>query len=134
MEASVRRGDQLRYLVDGMNLIGSRPDGWWRDRPAARRALVAKLAPLVAAHDIVVVFDGRAEPGEVEEAAEQDIVVRFAPGGPNAADEAIVETVEHADDPASICVVSSDGALVGRVTALGAEVRGTGSFRRLLGD
>lgn len=123
----------MRYVVDGMNVVGSRPDGWWRDRPAARRALVAELAPLVAQHEIVVVFDGRAEPGEVEQAARQQVVVRFAPGGPNAADDAIVETVRQADDPASICVVSSDSALVERVTALGAKVQGTRSFRRLLG-
>lgn len=124
----------MRYLVDGMNVVGSRPDGWWRDRPAARRALVAKLAVLATDHDVAVVFDGRAEPGEVEEAAQRNVLVRFAPGGPNAADDAIVETVEGEHDPGSICVVSSDSTLVGRVTALGAVVQGTGSFRRLLGD
>jgi predicted RNA-binding protein with PIN domain len=122
----------VHYLVDGMNVVGSRPDGWWRDRPAARRALVAQLASLAADHDIVVVFDGRAAPGEVEQAATEHVDVRFAPGGPNAADDVIVATVELAADPESICVVSSDSALVGRVTALGARVQGASSFRRLL--
>ena len=32
-----------RLIVDGMNVIGSRPDGWWRDRPGAMRRLVEKL-------------------------------------------------------------------------------------------
>ncbi len=34
----------VRWIVDGMNVIGSRPDGWWRDRAAARRRLVGELA------------------------------------------------------------------------------------------
>jgi hypothetical protein len=33
-----------RWLVDGMNVIGARPDGWWRDRPGAQRRLAEKLA------------------------------------------------------------------------------------------
>lgn len=122
----------MRYLVDGMNVVGSRADGWWRDRPAARRALVTQLAALAADHDVCVVFDGRADGSEVEEAAQRNVLVCFAPGGPNAADDAIVETVERADDPTTICVVSSDGALVGRVTALGATVQAAGRFRRLI--
>ena len=32
-----------RWLVDGMNVIGSRPTGWWRDRPRAMRELVKDL-------------------------------------------------------------------------------------------
>ena len=32
-----------RWIVDGMNVIGSRPTGWWRDRPGAMRGLVAEL-------------------------------------------------------------------------------------------
>src|SRR3954451_3461387 len=35
-----------RWLVDGMNVVGSRPDGWWRDREGAKRALAEKLAEL----------------------------------------------------------------------------------------
>ncbi|MBM3141325.1 MAG: NTP pyrophosphohydrolase, partial [Chloroflexi bacterium] len=33
-----------RLIVDAMNVIGSRPDGWWRDRPGAARRLVRALA------------------------------------------------------------------------------------------
>ena len=32
-----------RWIVDGMNVIGSRPNGWWRDRPGAMRALTDEL-------------------------------------------------------------------------------------------
>jgi predicted RNA-binding protein with PIN domain len=115
-----------------MNLIGSRPDGWWRDRPRARRALVAELAALAADHEVVVVFDGRPEPGEVDDAAGHDVTARFAPGGPNAADDAIAAAVAGDPDRASLVVVSSDGGLVRRVRALGAGVESIGSFRRRL--
>lgn len=30
-------------VVDGANVVGSRPDGWWRDRPAAARRLAGRL-------------------------------------------------------------------------------------------
>ena len=45
-----------RWLVDGMNVIGSRPDGWWRDRRGAMRRLVEDLARLEG--DVTVVLDG----------------------------------------------------------------------------
>ncbi len=50
-----------RYLVDGMNVIGSRPDGWWRDRDGAARRLLARLQQLAAASDdeLTLVLDGR---------------------------------------------------------------------------
>ena len=34
----------MRWIVDGMNVIGSRPDGWWRDRDGARARLVEELS------------------------------------------------------------------------------------------
>ncbi|MHB8329276.1 MAG: NYN domain-containing protein [Acidimicrobiales bacterium] len=119
----------MRYVVDGMNVIGSRPDGWWRDRPGARRALVADLADLAGAGDeVTVVFDGRPTADEAEGPA-TGVVVRFAPGGPNAADDAIVELLRRRDDPHQLVVVTSDEALAGRVRELGARVLGAHSFR-----
>ena len=55
-----------RFVVDGMNVIGSRPTGWWRDRPGAMRGLVEELREFAAreGHDVTVVFDGR--PFELE--------------------------------------------------------------------
>ena len=122
----------MPLFVDGMNVIGSRPDGWWRDRPGARRTLVAALAPLVDDEDVTVVFDGRPAPGEEEAAADAGVRVEFAPGGPNAADDRIVAMIGAAPDPASVTVVTSDGALAARSRALGAAVRSVGSFRRTL--
>ncbi|MGE5857760.1 MAG: RNA-binding protein, partial [Solirubrobacterales bacterium] len=39
----------MRWLVDAMNVIGSRPDGWWKDRHAAMLRLVDQLERWVAA-------------------------------------------------------------------------------------
>lgn len=126
----------VALLVDGMNVIGSRPDGWWRDRARARRALVTAVAAAVAEDEdedeVRIVFDGRATPGEEEAAATQGIRVEFAPGGPDAADDRIVAVLRADADPASVTVVTSDAALAGRVRALGATVRSVGSFRRML--
>src|SRR4051812_45855217 len=65
-----RRG--MRRVVDGMNVIGTRPDGWWRDRPGAQRRLVGELAAL--GEPLTVVFDGR----EHDTAPPEGIEVRFA--------------------------------------------------------
>ena len=120
----------MRWLVDGMNVVGSRPDGWWRDRRGAMRRLIAELEAFAAASgdEVAVVFDGRPfglDGGGLVE-------VGFAPGGRNAADYAIAEWVEADDDPGSITVVSSDGELVARVRAAGAGVAPAGSFRSRL--
>jgi predicted RNA-binding protein with PIN domain len=117
-----------RWIVDGMNVIGSRPTGWWRDRPGAMRGLVAELREL--GEPVTVVFDGRAfeidDPGQVD--------VRFASRrGRNAADDDIARLVAEADDPAGLCVVTSDAELAERVRADGAQVMGAGAFREHLG-
>ena len=119
-----------RGLVDGMNVIGSRPDGWWRDREGAKRRLAADLVALAERGDeVTVVFDGR-EPDEPVEAP--GVTVLFAPGGPNAADDRIAELVGADDDPASLTVVTSDADLVRRVTERGAQTTGARSLRREL--
>jgi predicted RNA-binding protein with PIN domain len=122
----------VHFIVDGMNVIGSRPDGWWRDRGAARRRLVADLARLGDAAEITVVFDGRPTTGEEDEAAATGVQVSFAPGGPNAADDAIVAMVRGLVDPADTVVVTSDRALVERVRQLGTTVESVTVFRARL--
>ncbi|HKP91561.1 MAG TPA: NYN domain-containing protein [Thermoleophilaceae bacterium] len=120
----------MRWLVDGMNVVGSRPDGWWRDRRGAMRALIERLEGFAAdtGDEVAVVFDGR--PFELEDGGR--VEVGFAPGGRNAADHAIAEWVEADDDPGSITVVSSDGELVDRVRKAGADVVPAGTFRSRL--
>ncbi|MGD0380811.1 MAG: NYN domain-containing protein [Acidimicrobiales bacterium] len=123
----------MHWVVDGMNLIGSRPDGWWRDRPGARRRLVSDLGTLVGPEvEVTVVFDGRPGAGEIEAAAALDITARFAPGGPNAADHAIVALLESIGDRAGITVVTSDRPLADAVRRAGVTVEGVGTFRARL--
>ena len=119
-----------RWIVDGMNVIGSRPDGWWRDRPAAMRDLVGELERFAeeTGEPVTVVFDGR--PFELEGGA---VDVRFASRrGPNAADDDIVALAEDDASPAELSVVSSDADLARRVRDAGGSVVGAGEFRRRL--
>ena len=125
----------MQWLVDGMNVIGTRPDGWWRDRAAARRRIVEELARFARREGVgrvTVVFDGRAVPDEIAAGTSAGIEVAFAPGGPDAADRVIAGIADGADDPSDLTVVTSDGALAVAVRAAGAEVVGAGTFRRLL--
>ena len=119
-----------RWVVDGMNLIGSRPTGWWRDRPGAMRALVEELERFAASagEPVTVVFDG------TPFALESDAVdVRFASRrGRDAADDDIAALVEADGEPGELSVVSSDAGLAGRARAAGAAVVGAGEFRRRL--
>jgi len=119
-----------RWVVDGMNVIGQRPDGWWRDRPGAMRRLADELAGFAAGSGdpVAVVFDGR--PFDLEASG---VVVSFAPArGPDAADDEIARRVAADPEPGTLTVVTSDRRLAERVREHGAEVVSSGAFRRLL--
>jgi predicted RNA-binding protein with PIN domain len=121
----------VRWLVDGMNVIGSRPSGWWRDRPGAMRELVDELTKFAetTGDPVTVILDGK--PFDLE--GGDGVTVRFASRrGPNAADDDIAALVESDDDPSELSVATSDGDLARRVREAGATVVGAGSFRRLL--
>ena len=124
----------MRLIVDGMNVIGSRPDHWWRDRAGARRRLVSEIATLYQAttDDVTVVFDGRPEPDEADAAEAAGVTALFAPGGPNAADQAIVRLLQSLEDPSDVTVVTSDAQLAAAVRRAGASVEGARGFRRHL--
>jgi predicted RNA-binding protein with PIN domain len=120
-------------LVDGMNLIGARPDGWWKDRSQAMRLLAWELRAFAedTGEELTVVFDGR----PIEELLRgHGIAVQFAPGGANAADRRIERLVADHPDPAKITVITSDKALVRAVTESGAQVTGAGEFRKRLDE
>ncbi len=104
-------------------MMGARPDGWWRDRPAAMRRLVAELEPLAGRADVTVVFDGR--PRDLGAAS---VAVAFAGSGRDAADAEIARRVAEDADPQSLCVATSDRALAEQVRIHGATVIGAGAF------
>ncbi len=84
-----------RLIVDGMNVIGSRPDGWWRDRDGAALRLVGRLQSLAAAtgDEVAAVLDGRPM-RSLPEGLHDGIAVFYADrSGRNAADDRIVRLV-----------------------------------------
>jgi len=111
------------WIVDGNNVMGSRPDGWWRDRELGMQRLVEEVDGWAArtGHEVLVVFDGRERPVAAERAA-----VLFAPD----ADDLIAGRVRRGDT-----VATSDRGLAARVAAAGAGVVGARAFRDgLAGD
>lgn len=118
-------------IVDGMNVLGARPDGWWRDRPAAMRRLVGTLGLLAEAQgiEVEVCFDGSPH-AAVADAAAAGVRVWFAPGGPDAADREIADRVRADPEPGGLLVVSSDRRLQNSVKAAGGRFTGAGAFAR----
>jgi len=121
-----------RWLVDASNVIGSRPDGWWRDREGAAARLLDALREFASGEDeVVVVLDaGPAEWAGRDGAFEVAIAPRR---GRDAADDEIVARLSRDPDPSSVSVVTSDAGLGARARDLGADVVGAGAFRRQLG-
>lgn len=123
-----------RFVVDGMNVIGAQADGWWRDRDGAARRLLRRLQHAVArsGDDISLVLDGRPL-ADLPEGEHEGVVVRYARRrGRDAADDRIAQLVATDDNADDLCVVTSDRALVERVTATGAMTEGAGAFLRRL--
>ncbi len=119
-----------RWLIDGMNVIGSRPTGWWRDRRGAIEQFTQRVAEFVAlsGDSATVVFDGKPSSLPVE------VDVVFAPGGPNAADDAIVGIVSDDLEPSTVTVVTSDRELARRVHDRGVETVTASAFLRHLDE
>ncbi|MEV6432012.1 hypothetical protein [Nocardia sp. NPDC051463] len=120
-------GIQL-IVVDAANVVGSRPDGWWRDRSGAARRLLTKLTSLQEcleqASDVVVVLEGAAKSAVAEGTDPDSFRVMLADGS---GDDAIVDVVAAAvavDGSRSITVVTADRGLRDRVEALGAATVG----------
>jgi len=120
----------MLIVVDGANVVGSRPDGWWRDRAGAAGRLRDALAAagpgaLAGAPDdttLVLVVEGAARG------------VSGTPGvrvvaAPRSGDDAIVDLVRDAVTDDDVVVVTADRGLRDRVTALGAQVVGPSALR-----
>ncbi|OPF76556.1 NTP pyrophosphohydrolase [Streptomyces antioxidans] len=125
-------------VVDAANVVGSVPDGWWRDRRGAAERLRDRLAVLAGAGlpgrpgvpgwateppvDIVMVVEGAAR--GVEPVA--GVRVESAPGS---GDDHIVAVVAAREQGRPCLVVTADQGLRARVAALGAETVGPRSVR-----
>jgi uncharacterized protein YaiI (UPF0178 family) len=108
-------------VIDAANVIGSRPTGWWRDRPGAARAFVAQVQATVLARrldpPVTIVLEGRSRGGAAEGEAD-GVAVVHAPGEGDDTIAAIAGAEAHA------VVVTADRALAARARAVGAEVVG----------
>ncbi|WP_194837615.1 NYN domain-containing protein [Nocardia sp. XZ_19_369] len=127
-------GIQL-IVVDAANVIGSRPDGWWRDRAGAARRLLEKLSASALRREqpveVVVVLEGKAKAADPKVDG-----VRVVPAD-SSGDDAIVDVVAAAveqDSTRSITVVTADRELRDRVAALGADTVGPGWLLERLGQ
>jgi hypothetical protein len=119
-----------RWIVDAMNVIGSRPDGWWKDRGSAMATLVDRLEHWASAeHRVTVVFERPPSP-PIDSAV---IEIAHAPrAAANSADDEIVRLVRADHDPESLTVVTSDRALIERVRIAGASIYPAAGFRELI--
>ena len=108
-------------VIDAANVVGSRPTGWWRDRPGAARALVARVRATVAAGrldaPVTVVLEGQARDGADEEDLGGVRVVHATGEG----DDTIARV---AAERTQVTVVTADRGLAARVRGTGAMVVG----------
>ena len=121
----------MTVLVDAANTVGSRPDGWWRDRAGATARLLARLAALpgtplrgddggpVEVTAVVAVVEGRAR----EVPAPDGVVVVRAPGSGD--DALVAEAVRLTAAGAALLVVTADRGLRARLPE-GVAVTGPG--------
>src|SRR6266540_861120 len=105
--------DPVRMLViDAANVIGSRPTGWWRDRPGATRVFTERVRATVTAGrlgpPVTIVLEGRARAG-VDAADVDGVEVVHAPGE---GDDTIAAIAEANRD---VVVVTADRELAERV-------------------
>jgi 8-oxo-dGTP diphosphatase len=124
---------RVSLVVDAANVVGSRPDGWWRDRRGATARLRGHLATLArdglempdvgppgarVCPRIVLVAEGRAR----GLASVEGVEVVDAPGEGDDEIVAVVGRLVDADPADTVAVATADRDLKGRVRALGATV------------
>lgn len=108
-------------VIDAANVIGSRPDGWWRDRPGAADRLVTRVEQAVSTGTltgpVTVVLEGQARRGRPA-GDHAEVVVVHAPAS---GDDTIVALVTAGG---GVTVVSADRGLAVRVAGAGGTVVG----------
>ncbi|MFI9827326.1 NTP pyrophosphohydrolase [Streptomyces sp. NPDC051913] len=116
----------LLVIVDAANVVGSVPDGWWRDRRGAAERLRDRLAADgLPGHEgpveLVLVVEGAARGVE----SVPRVRVESASGS---GDDRMVELVAGAAGR-EVLVITADRELRRRVTELGADVAGPRTVR-----
>jgi 8-oxo-dGTP diphosphatase len=120
---------QLTIVVDVANVMGSRPDGWWRDRAGAAVRLYAELAQLAESGraippgetvqpGFVMVLEGAAKAAATRISADMATVEIVQARG--SGDDAIVDLVREL--PGRRAVVTADRELQDRCAAAGATI------------
>jgi predicted RNA-binding protein with PIN domain len=116
-------------VVDAANVVGSRPDGWWRDRAGAARKLLVKLAALherLELTDVVVILEGAARGAvsgpDTPEVGGLRVVLADGSGD----DTIAAETAEISvgDSNPEVTVVTADRGLRQRIEPTGATAVG----------
>ncbi|MET0838000.1 MAG: NYN domain-containing protein [Marmoricola sp.] len=118
-------------VVDGANVVGSRPDGWWRDRAGAAARLHGRLAVADTSYDeIALVLEGQAKGGVPKGTDGHLRTVHATRDG----DQAIVDVVREARERGDeVVVVTADRGLQQRAEALGARTMSPSWLLDLLG-
>ncbi len=120
VRASLRKSVEM-LVIDAANVIGSRPNGWWRDRPGAARRFTEQVRATVSAGrlepPVTLVLEGQARRG-ADEAELDGVAVVHAPGEGDDTIAAIAET--HS----GVVVVTADRALAARVRTANGKVVG----------
>lgn len=105
-------------VVDGANVIGARPDGWWKDRAGAAQRLHEQLLVADVPYDVVVlVLEGQAKGGV---RAGRDAHVRTVHAPKDGDATILAEAAKAAGQGHRTVVVTADRALDARVHGVGA--------------
>jgi len=107
-------------VVDGANVVGSKPDGWWRDRAGAAGRLHGRLAVADTSYDVIVlVLEGQAKAGVPRGRDGHLQTVHAAKDGDATI---VVETGAARERGDDVVVITADRGLAQRVEALGARI------------
>lgn len=110
-------------IVDAANVVGSRPTGWWRDRPGAAARLCSDIVRAVdtgqLSPPVVVVLEGGARRGAGER---EDAGIRVVHATGSGDDTIVAMVGQEVTRAERVNVVTADRALQRRVRALGAQV------------